>query len=525
VESNIQNNKPIVIAQIESPLSDPLGDSYYRTYAPGLSLAEQDNIYFIGLTLLHRNIKKIIHSADVLILKDVCDIDLIPLLRERHKNPMAYRTFFEISSDMYADDSANNPYYSFYQNFENRQILKKIITECNGLQLASHELNVLYGHYHRNSVVFSDKITIIPPDRPPRDHDAAINIGLIGADVYDILDIEEPLIEWVNANNAVLHVMCSEKVWNEFNKRLFNSVSDGKKIRHNPGNINDYYDFLRNIDIGVAPLFDTTFNRSKSNVLYLEYAVNEVVPVMQNFGSYRRILKHPEKPGVLFSTRYELIDILDTFVNRTDLIANMSKAAKQYVLSNHLQSAQSAERINYYTNDYATGKPFPFYNEDNGVKLFAELSKQANAELQGRHLMLRFGEYENLMMNGIAEMKKKNMVNAHQIFLHATDIEPDEYFPCLMAHDCMPDKAESDYWPHLLDAFERNPQSVKAFIQLGELFANMENYDIAIEYFEKAASILPDYGLIYDRLANVHDNLGNEHKAKHYNRLAFKKMW
>ena len=79
------NTHPVLISQVEPPQREDCGDYYYRTHAPGLTMSEEEGIYVVNLTNVHRKKEEIMSQADVLILKNICDPDMLPLIKERKK--------------------------------------------------------------------------------------------------------------------------------------------------------------------------------------------------------------------------------------------------------------------------------------------------------------------------------------------------------------------------------------------------------------------------------------------------------
>ena len=77
------DNNSILIVQVEPPQREDGGDYYYRTFAPGIAMAQQQGVYVINLTNVHRNKEDIMKQADALILKNICDADILPIIRER----------------------------------------------------------------------------------------------------------------------------------------------------------------------------------------------------------------------------------------------------------------------------------------------------------------------------------------------------------------------------------------------------------------------------------------------------------
>ncbi len=78
-----ENNIPLLIVQVEPPQHEGSGDYFYRTHAPGIAMAQYDGVHVINITNQHRHKTEIMMRADVLILKNICDPDILPLIRGR----------------------------------------------------------------------------------------------------------------------------------------------------------------------------------------------------------------------------------------------------------------------------------------------------------------------------------------------------------------------------------------------------------------------------------------------------------
>jgi len=61
----------------------------------------------------------------------------------------------------------------------------------------------------------------------------------------------------------------------------------------------EYYRLLTTLDIGIAPLGRTPFNRSKSWIKALDYMAAGVVPVVEDWGQYPELLGWSNRSGVV----------------------------------------------------------------------------------------------------------------------------------------------------------------------------------------------------------------------------------
>ena len=136
----MKKGSPLLIAQIEPPHTTEGGDYYYRTHTPGLAMAHEDGVYVVNLTSQHRNAMEIMRYSDVLILNDVCDADLLPLIKERRLNGKV--TVYEIADDL-KNIQPWNPVYFFYKDPENRALSLRLANACDALQFSVPELQRL----------------------------------------------------------------------------------------------------------------------------------------------------------------------------------------------------------------------------------------------------------------------------------------------------------------------------------------------------------------------------------------------
>ncbi|MCG6536917.1 MAG: hypothetical protein L7F78_19975, partial [Syntrophales bacterium LBB04] len=272
--------------------------------APGIAMSKADGVYVINLTNVHRKKEEIMKYADVLVLKNICDADVLPILKTRkNENKL---TVYELADDLCAIPPWN-PVYPFYSNHENQFLFKRIASHCDAMQFSVYELHQLYSYLNPNCEVFTNQMTGIPSDKNSHNR-GQIVVGWGGSHGHleDLAEISEQLIDWILLNDFVsLHLMCSDTIW-----KLFERLPASRKRRFQPGSLEDYFAFLKTLDIGLAPLKDTAFNRSRSDVKFLEYAIHEVIPVVRAQVPYMNTVKHGEN-GFLYQDSEGLLSILD----------------------------------------------------------------------------------------------------------------------------------------------------------------------------------------------------------------------
>ena len=493
---------PLLIAQVEPPQKGDGGDYFYRTHAPGIAMAQEERVYVVNLTNLCRKKAEIMARVDVLILKNICDADILPLIRDRKANGKL--TVYEIADDLSALQPWN-PVYFFYKNKENLQLVYRLASHCDALQVTVPELKRLYGHLNEHCEVFPNQILLVPLERPLKKcNEVVIGWGGSHGHLEDLAEIAVPLSTWIMTKpNVVLHLMCSDPIW-----KLFDALPLYKKRRTLPGSIDDYYNFLAKIHIGIAPLKNTAFNRSRSDVKFLEYAVSGVVPVLAHIEPYLHSVKDG-KTGFLYKNSLDLIGILNRLVENASLSQEIVKAARQYVVRERLQLQHGRDRIDFYRNllKEINGQNLQI---DQGYQCVEEWSKLKGSVRNRRHLRLLATHFENLLHDGLVAMQITEQKElARQLFHKAMGLEPKNYLPLLFGSSVSPGPIES-----LRKALKLKPDSVKAWILLGEELTRKGKFREAFESFETAVKVYPYYEIPYVRVAVLLEKLGEQSDAE-----------
>lgn len=104
---------------------------------------------------------------------------------------------------------------------------------------------------------------------------------------------------------------------------------------------------LRNIDVGIAPLYPNTFNMSKSPIKAIEYATWGTPSILPNYVTYTRDFTH-EKNCLLYNNQHEFVECLEEIVNNEVLRENLSIGARDLVRDTRLEYLHAEERFNFY---------------------------------------------------------------------------------------------------------------------------------------------------------------------------------
>jgi glycosyltransferase involved in cell wall biosynthesis len=180
-----------------------------------------------------------------------------------------------------------------------------------------------------------------------RDENHRPRIGWMGGASH-VRDIEQ-------AANSVKRFMKRHRDWD-----LFVSGTDYRRSFKVEANRSFYIPWLHvtndpkmfyraiDFDIGICPLLDTQFARSKSPIKALEYSARGVVPVCSDVEPYHNFI-HDGVDGFLVKTEHEWLNRLETLANDEDLRIMMGAAAKEnarkYLIEDHWQEWVNAYRM------------------------------------------------------------------------------------------------------------------------------------------------------------------------------------
>ncbi len=491
----------MLIVQVEPPQNVDGGDYYYRTHAPGIAMAHQEGVYVINLTSQHRCAFKIMAEADVLILNDVCHPDLLPLIESRKSNGRL--TVYEIGDDLQALQPWN-PVYEFYKNSENVMLSLRLASICDALQVTCHELKKIYGSISDVCQVFPNQILHVPPERVSRvSGEIVIGWGGSHGHLEDLADISAPLIKWIHRQpDTVLHLMCSDPIW-----ELFGALPPNKKQRTAPGSFEKYFDFLSGIDIGIGLLKNTAYNRSRSDVKFLEYAVSGAVPVMRRLAPYIDSVSHGET-GYLYDSASELLTILDRLTTDPNTLKRVRGKARKYVKHHRLQIPHGSNRTVFYENRLRQLSQNP-PKGSGGSGRFEKWSRLEGSIRRNRHLRLTPTRFESLLHDGLVRIHQGEPKEARRLLAEAKSLMPQNYLPYMFGAAISENPIDC-----LNHAIERHPGSIKSWVMLGEEHARRGHIREAFESFNRAAEIFADYDIPYLRAAGLLKKIGDDSQAR-----------
>jgi len=230
------------------------------------------------------------------------------------------------------DDPFNlNRQHPSYQTFIDRKPqYEYVIKNADRLIVSTEAIKNVVKH-------LNNKIDVIPNGIDPeiwkvkrkKRKDGKIRVGWFGSSSHMVdMPIILPVVEELENKypNVEFHIA---GIANE-------DIAEGRRFHHKPTKgYEEYPQFVADmdLDIAIAPLLDTKFNRAKSNIKWLEHAMLDTPMVLSKVSPYKECVTH-EKNGFLAETKEDWIKYLVMLIEDKKLRSSVGKAAHQAVLDN-----------------------------------------------------------------------------------------------------------------------------------------------------------------------------------------------
>ncbi|HET6284602.1 MAG TPA: glycosyltransferase [Polyangia bacterium] len=513
------DQRPMLIAQLYVAYNERNGDWFYRIHSPGRALGTIDGVWAVDAPHIHRTRRALIDQADVLIINMVPDVDLRPLIARRRSRGQV--TVFELNDDV-ADLHPLNPYSRFYSDPYEVTKLRQLLHACDAVQFSTPELKRLYGRFARRRAVFVNQMPPRTVERPARDGQASDKIvvgwGGSAGHLPDLNAVAPALIRWLRTQNRVsLHIMGDPALYD-----VFARLPAQRRVHVPIGDIHAYYRFVSSIDIGLAPLADTGFNRCRSDVKFLEYAQHGAVAVVQDLAPYRDTVRDGQT-GMLVDSPDALVAALARLAREPDTRAAIAARARTYVDQERTEAVGAHARVAFYRLLLAEARSAA--GTDDGAAMAADRESSLWRTLQacdgvegtGRHLSLGFGVYEGLINRALLLGGQQRPEEALPLLERAVAMEPGAYQPHLFA--ALFSKREGRRLS-LERALQREPQSLSCWIDLGDELEAAGDATGALRAYTAAVKADPTCDQAYAKASLLLTKLGRPAEAGQFGAIA-----
>jgi tetratricopeptide (TPR) repeat protein len=316
------------------------GDAEYRLHAPSRLLGRSPGTTVVDCHFFHRKLPRLVEEAEVVVLQFVNDWDLLALCSRRRA--AGKLTIFE-ANDYFFDLQPWSPIAAQWHDPTVQELYRRLLRAADGVQTSTAELARRWRLFGATEVaVFPNQI--VDFEELPNNADRPLTIGWAGspghfADWYRMAPL---LSSWLAHRPEVrLAVMTHQLA-----KGFFSLPPDRYRFA-SFGSLTDYLNFLRSIDIGLAPLEPTDYNRCRSDVKFLEYASQGVVGIYSDLEPYRTSIVHGET-GLLAKSPMEMIDGLEMLSHDRALCERIRRRAYDEVRRNRRLADHVGDRLSWY---------------------------------------------------------------------------------------------------------------------------------------------------------------------------------
>jgi len=223
----------------------------------------------------------------------------------------------------------SNPAYAFWKAGAG-DIIKDAIRVADAVTVTTEHLAEVVSKYHDNVFVLPNcfDAALLDHERP---HAETLTVGWAGGSSHgeDFESAAKDLRTFFRRNPHVdAHFIGVD----------YGALVSRPDSRFTPwsSNLVDYIKGL-DFDIGIAPLLPNQFNRSKSDLKFLEYASLGIPVVASDVGPYNASIQHG-LTGLLVRYPHEWVKYLSQMVNETDLRLEIAQNARAWASTRTIQA-------------------------------------------------------------------------------------------------------------------------------------------------------------------------------------------
>ena len=319
--------------------SDQSGCGWYRCLLPAAVIQTEK---LLDIEVSFNPTHEVMQRADICVWQRQYKPNLLTLAKEyAHK-----KHIFELDDNL-LNIAPDNPSYKAYQNKEIKENLYKFIQFCDHVTCSTEPLKEVLSRYNKNVTVVTN--SILPEfKRIPEINNSSIRIGWQGSAHHynDLKFITNALVEVCKKYSNVKIVWMG---W--LPEYIKNSIPANRLEVHGWVDFQNYYDKLRslNIDIGLAPLEDNIFNKSKSALRYYENSLMGACTVASNVYPYTHAIKSGTDGLIVQKNRHkDWFKAIKSLIDNKELRHSMTINAQTKVLAKH----DLYKNINQWTDVY-----------------------------------------------------------------------------------------------------------------------------------------------------------------------------
>jgi len=498
----------LLIAHVGPPEPIDEGPAMYRTRQPCRALGELPGVAVISGSILSPGLfdSRVLLNADVLVIRDVADPDLLPIVAARRRRRKL--SVFEVTRHLFAAPAGTPELTARSPDLVQRSLRPLLARQADCLQLPTLALDAHCAAMNPRRAAFPDQLWDAPPTTPARRPDRVV-IGWGGSHVHreDVRAVLPAIAGVMERHPEVeLAVMAEAEL-----QPLLDALP-ADRVAFTPwGSLSSYYRFLEGVDIGIAPLAPTAFNRCLSDTRFIEYAAHGVLAVCADLEPYRDVVR-PGETGYLFADAAELETVLERALVEGEVRAAIPARAARYVASERSERRHAKDRLGFYLS-VAAHMGFDIKGRQRAAFPPPETRDERHAAMtfpDSNYQMLGAGEVERLLEEGLRHKHAGEVAEARRSFLAAARLAPRSHLPPLLLGGV---EAPAAAIEALTRAESLNPTSCQAAYLRGVRLLEVGDVADAAAAFERARAIAPSYGAPQERLGMLAEAAGRTEDA------------
>jgi glycosyltransferase involved in cell wall biosynthesis len=522
---------PLLIVQIGPPEPLDRGAAVYRNIQPCRALGELADVTVISGSILSPALfapgpsgksetpgtrePGLLLAADVLVIRDVADPDLLPVIAARRRNGRL--TVYEISSHIFAR-AASESTPAEGEDLAARSLPPQLARQADCLQLATAALDAQFAGLNPRRAIFPSQLWDTPVVPAPRPAERVV-IGWAGTRAeHADLALAIPALAGVLERHPEVRVA----IMGDPELQAALAALPAARVSFIPaGSFERAQRFLDEIDIGIAPLAPTAYNRCRDDVRFIEYAAHGVLAICADLEPFREIVR-PGQTGFLFRDTAELETVLERALAEAELRAAIPARAAR-TAGERLERPHAAHRLGFYlsvaaqmgirlggSNARAAFPPPALTTPHEAARVFPD----------SRYLALGGGKVDRLLSDGWEKRsggkagQTDQTREALQAFEEAERLSPESHLPPLLIGMTATDDEVA--LAALARAEERYPLSCQAPYLRGVRLLGRGDEAGATAACERARAIAPGFGAPQERLGSLAEAAGRTAEAAHY---------
>ena len=489
------------ILHVEAPDGRRQAEHRYRTAQPCRALGTLGEVSVVSGSLLSPAVHALLLRADVLVLSDQVDPDLLPVLDSRRRARRL--SVYEINHHHLHPPPGSEASPS---DLVGRSLSPQLARHSDCLQFPTDELERRFDLVNQRRAVFPSHRW--EPTAPHRDVGPRVRIGWSGAlgHIEDLRSIAPALARVAERHPEVeVAIHGPEQL-----RSLFEPLGAGRlRFDAASADTDDADLFVGGLDIGLSPLLPTTYNRCRSDSKFLEYAAHRALAVCADLDPYASAGKR----GLarLFRSPDELMAVLDDALASPDATRATVERAARCIDEERLERPNAPRRLGFYLGTMASlGLSPESARQPLLSSPFGDVH-QAPAFADSSYVAIEGDAVEARLAEGLRAARAGAPEEALRQYDEAAARAPTFHLPWLLSAVAQADPRVA--LEHLRRAVALAPRSCRALYELGVRLHATGDEDGARGAWERCRVLAPAFGAAETRLAELADAHGHIEEA------------